>query len=85
MVHNLPTKLPQKSWMKNRFFLASKKLQSHPNATNWHWLSFQVKKCSHNWRHACDDGTFPLPWFLILMFLVSFVFSFINLKEQCLF
>jgi hypothetical protein len=43
VVHNLPTKLPQKSWMKIRFFLASRRLQSHPNATNWRWWRFWVK------------------------------------------
>ena len=44
VVHNLPTKLPQKSWMKNHFFLFSKILQSHPIATNWR-LRFIATTC----------------------------------------
>jgi hypothetical protein len=37
VVHSLPSKLPQKSWMKNHFSLTSRRLQSHPNTTNWRW------------------------------------------------
>jgi hypothetical protein len=36
VVHSLATKLLQKNSMKNQIFLASRRLQSYPNATIWH-------------------------------------------------
>jgi hypothetical protein len=48
MVHNLPTKLPQKSWTKNHFLPSSRTLQTHMNATNWCLQQYWVKCCFIN-------------------------------------